>query len=53
MKLHLIEYIDGPKWVAICGAASTDPHWSKTVAIWRGWRLEAAMSASHGRRVMR
>ena len=52
MKLHLLEYIDGPKWVAIVGAASTAPHWSKTIAILRGWRLEAAIGAAHVRRII-
>ena len=53
MTTHLIETLEGPRWIAIVGAASTEPSPYKTVAILRGWRLEAAIAAAHVRRAQR
>ena len=53
MTLHHIETLDGPRWIAIVGAAATEPSPYKTIAILRGWRLEAAISAAHVRRAGR
>ena len=53
MKLHFIETDEGPRWIAIVGGAATRPSWSKTIAILRGWKMEAAISAAHLRRTCR
>lgn len=53
MKPHLIDTLDGPKWVCIVGGGVTEPSEFMSVAIARGLWMEAAIAAAHVRRIAR